>query len=367
MTTYKVDVLVVGGGPAGATAARRLAEAGREVMLVERDLSHQKPCGGGMPSSVFKEFQLPEDISFKRVKKVSLVSPAGRRLDIELKGGELRTVDRREFDRMLRAIASERGATVLEGTLTGLQSGKTIKAVFTGRDGQYEVKAGYLIASDGVNSSVRRFLGLKPVNYVYTVTSIFDSMETDSCEFWFGSEHAPGFYSWVFPKSSGVSIGTGSSNPKTARDSLKRFLLRLNREIAMENDAVRGYKIPLWDGRLFRKKNIIFAGDSAGQVMPFSFEGIYYAMKSGEFAAQSVIEGRPALYEKLWKGRFLSRFRFMKVLQSYFFKSDAHAERLVHIFSNPEMQTLCMRLWLKKEKSRGVLISFIKQFGKFIN
>ncbi len=367
MTKEKVDVLVVGGGPAGATAARRLTEAGLEVLLVEKDLSHKKPCGGGMPSALFKEFQLPENINFRRVQSIALISPSGRRLDIELKGGELRIVDRMDFDRMLRGIASEQGCSVTEGVLVGIQSGKTIKASIACGDGRVDVQARYLIAADGVNSTVRRLLGLKPVNYVYTITKTVDVGEVNCCEFWFGKDHAPMTYSWIFPTASGASMGTGTTNPKTAKDCLRRFLKRLNNDFTIGSGKVRGYRIPLWDGRLYRLRNILFVGDAAGQVMPLTFEGIYYAMKSGEFAAQSIIDGRLARYERLWKGRFLSRFRFMRLLQSYFLKSDEHAERLVNIFSSPEIQELCMRLWLSKEQGRGILISFIKQFRKFIN
>ncbi len=367
MASYKIDVLIVGGGPAGATAARRLAEAGQEVLLVEKDLSHRKPCGGGMPSALFKEFKLPESIKFRRVHSIALISPSGKRLDIELRGGELRVVDRREFDCILRNIASEQGCSVMEGTLVMLKRGKTIEAGIACSDGRIDVQAKYLIAADGVNSTVRRLLGLKPVSHVYTITSSTETMKIDSCEFWFGGDHAPMSYSWIFPRADGATIGTGTTKPESARDCLRKFYRRLNPDVPFDINRVRGYRIPLWDGKLYRMRNIFFVGDAAGQVMPLTFEGIYYAMKAGEFAAQAIIDGRPARYEKLWKGRFLSRFRFMRLLQNYFLKSDEHAEKLVNIFSSSEVQELCMRLWLNKEQGRGTLISFIKQFRKFIN
>ncbi len=366
MSSYSVKVLVVGGGPAGATAARRLAENNIDVCLVERDFSHKKPCGGGVPSILFKEFSIPDDLPYRAIKRISIVSPSGKRLEIKLKGGELRTVNRREFDACLRDLAKKEGAVLIEGNLTGLSIDKGIRAVISTGDGKTEVQAEYLIAADGVNSTVRRLLGIKPVDTVYTLSGRFSSIDTDSCEFWFSRKHAPMFYSWVFPGVDKSSVGTGTIEPKRATRYFEEFLKRRG-DIISENIRLRGYMVPLWDGKLFRYKRVLFVGDAAAQVMPMTFEGIYYAMKSAEFAAESIINDKLSLYKKLWKGRFQSRYRFMKLLQYFFFRSDENAERLIEVFSNQDIQDLSMRLWLNKEQSRGTLISFIKQLGKFLN
>ncbi|NOX20650.1 MAG: geranylgeranyl reductase family protein [Nitrospirae bacterium] len=362
----RVKVIVVGGGPAGATAARRLAENSIDVCLVERDISHRKPCGGGVPSILFKEFSIPDDLPYRAIRRISIVSPSGKRLEIMLKGGELRTIDRMKFDARLRGLAERAGSIMVEGTLTGLTVDKTIKAIINTGQGKKEIKADYLIAADGVNSTVRRLLGIKPVDTVYTLSGRYRSIHTDSCEFWFSRKHAPMFYSWVFPGVDKSSVGTGTIEPKRATRYFEEFLKRRG-DIISENTRLRGYKVPLWDGKLFRYKRVLFVGDAAAQVMPMTFEGIYYAMKSAEYAAESIINNKLSLYKKLWKGRFQSRFRFMKLLQYFFFRSDENAERLIEVFSNQDIQDLSMRLWLNKEQSRGTLISFIKQLGKFLN
>ncbi|GBE36524.1 hypothetical protein BMS3Bbin07_00671 [bacterium BMS3Bbin07] len=130
---------------------------------------------------------------------------------------------------------------------------------------------------------------------------------------------------------------------------------------------MRGYKVPLWKNGLYNMGNILFVGDSATQVMPFTYEGIYYAMKSGEFAAEAIINNRLSLYRKLWRKRFLSRFMLMRTLESVFLRNDAGAERLFDMFSRTDVQEASMRLWLRKDAGRGSLLSYVNLFRKFLH
>ncbi len=368
----RTQVLVVGGGPAGATAARRLAASGKEVMLVERDISFRKPCGGGIASSALDELDIPRDVPHRVVRTIRFVSPSGRVLDIPLRGGEILVVDRRAFDSLLRRLAAEAGAEVVEGEFTGLQSRKRrgLKSRVLIDGEAVTVESDYLIASDGVNSRVRRAAGLDPSDYVFTLSAPVSGLETDACEFWFGSEHAPSSYSWVFPRvdgdsAGGCSVGTGISYGRDARAYFGRFLDRLG--ISAEGVTARGYKVPSWKHGPYTAGRVLFAGDAAAQVMPFTYEGIYYAMKSGAFAAEAVAGGRLSLYGKLWRRRFLSRFRLMRTLEGVFLRNDAGAEKLFDIFCRPEVQEASMRLWLRKEAGRGSLLSYINLFRKFLH
>ncbi|NOZ24831.1 MAG: geranylgeranyl reductase family protein [Nitrospirae bacterium] len=368
----RTQVLVVGGGPAGATAARRLAASGIEVVLVERDLCHRKPCGGGIASSALEELGIPRKTPLRVVNTIRFVSPSSRVLDIPLKGGEILVVDRKAFDSLLRSLARSAGAEVLEAEFSGLLSReKRLKSRVLINGKPEVVESDYLIAADGVNSRVRSALGIKLPGYVFTLSSSVDSLSSDACEFWFGSEHAPSSYSWVFPRADGggstggCSVGTGISAGRDARLFFGRFLKRLN--ISPQEVNARGYKVPLWKNGPYNEGKILFAGDAAAQVMPFTYEGIYYAMKSGEFAAEAVISNRLSLYGKLWRRRFLSRFRLMRTLEGVFLRNDSGAEKLFDIFGRPEVQEASMRLWLRKDASRGSLLSYINLFRKFLH
>jgi geranylgeranyl reductase len=361
---HGTKVLVVGGGPAGAIGARTLAEWGVEVILLERDLLFEKPCGGGIPLSAFDEFGITKGVIKKEVKSISIISPIGEKVEIALSGGSLGIVARGEFDRVLRNDAERKGVEVIEGEFTGITIGykkHRVEAIIKGI--KTEITAEYVIAADGVNSRVRSALGIKPPKTLVTFSEKIKGMDTGCCEFWFGASHAPGAYSWVFPAPEGISSGTGSSEPGKVIDLYKVF--REKRGITLKG-MKRVYKIPIWEGDLYNKNNIIFAGDSAGQVLPLNYEGIYYAMKAGAFAARAIVEGRASNYKEMWKYSFQKRFSLMDRLRRYFLKDDAAMEKLVALHKRSEVQEVSMRLWLRKDSGREGLQSYMKLFWKFL-
>lgn len=389
----RTNVLVIGGGPAGSTAARFLADSGIDTILLERDPFYVKPCGGGIPDAAFHELKIPLNTVVKEIHKIAVVSPNGEIVKVDLKGGHICLVQRGVFDRTLRELSAARGALLLEAKFLRFdpscdprfeKTGRSIISVVRKKDTNEEIKikSDYVIASDGITSRAAASLGIRKNSFVYTISTHMPSVAqplTDTCEFWFGSEHALHFYSWVFPYMDSASVGTGSSDPTKLTDLLKKFIRRrfgidpltptLAREDAAENflgknliNKTRAFKIPLWNGTIFNVNNILFAGDTAGMVMPVTYEGIYYAMKSGEFAARAVIEGKPSIYKKLWNSRFRSRFLLMSKIKDYLFRSDAHIEKFVAFHKNPDVQEIAMRLWLKKETRNSVLISYLKFF-----
>lgn len=360
----RTQALVIGGGPAGATAARSLALGGIDAVLVERNMAFVKPCGGGIPSTAFKELDIPSHTVSKTVDKIKVVSPLANALSIDLDGGFISIVERGDFDAALRQEAAQAGARTIEAEFRHFSNiGKTINAVLSVKGEVLNVSADYVIAADGVNSRVRSRLNIKPVGAFLTVSEKIKGADTDSCEFWFGASHAPRLYSWVFPQKDSLSVGTGSLDPRRIRALWDMFIRKRG---LISQGIVRGYKIPLWQGDLYNSGKILFSGDAAGQVMPLSYEGIYYAMKSGEFAARAVIEGKAGDYKKLWQKRFQRRFSIMKRLWEYFLKDDLHAEKLVQLHEKPSVQAASMSLWLKKDHDKSRLLSYVNLFRKFI-
>ncbi len=363
----KTDVLVVGGGPAGATTARLLAAGGREVVLLERDLNHRKPCGGGIPSGGLADLGLSLDIPHKVVRELNIHFPSGRNIHIPLAGGDVKVVDRGLFDAWLRGLAEKDGASLLKGTFLNLrEDDRRIISEIELNGEKHLVESDFLVAADGVNSRVRLVMGLEQNDRIYTYSSRIMGRDVSACEFWFGSFHAPGFYSWVFPKEGALSVGTGTLNPGEARVLFERFLRRAGFSPGDSQNA-RGFMIPRWNDGPYRKGRIFFAGDAAGQVMPFTHEGIYYAMKSGEFVAEAISAGRPGLYRKLWKKRFHGRFRLMKKIESVFLRDDVQVEKLYSLFIRKDVQDISMRLWLRKEAGRRSLLSYLNIFRKYMS
>lgn len=355
----RIRVLVIGGGPAGSVAARILGQYGIDTILIERNLFFRKPCGGGIPSPAFEELSLPEETIRKRIDRMRIVSPKGYVLEIPLKGGFIAIVDRQEFDSVMRQEAGKAGVRIIEGEFIGFKDmGRRITSEVIIDGERVSITSDYVIASDGVNSRARISAGLGPIPSFITVSEKIDG-NTDCCEFWLGSDHAPFLYSWVFPSANGLSIGTGVIGSNNVKEVMKRFLLRRKLN---SNEQIRGYKIPLWKGDTFNKGHILFAGDAAGQVMPLSFEGIYYAMKSGELAAKAIIKRKVSDYKRLWKDLFYKRFLLMRLLWEYFLKSDERAEKLFELLKRPDLQEASMRLWLRKDLSQKSLLSYIKHF-----
>jgi geranylgeranyl diphosphate/geranylgeranyl-bacteriochlorophyllide a reductase len=356
-------VLVIGGGPAGSTAARLLAAQGTDVILLEKNPAFVKPCGGGVALSAFDELGIPHTVIKKEVKTIRLISPRGKEIDISLSGGSLAIVERGEFDRILRSESAAWGAKILEGEFIRLERENCNKAEVKVGDVPYKITSEYIIAADGVNSRVRTALGLKSVRSLFTASAHLSSLQSESCEFWFGSSHAPYSYSWVFPASEGSSIGTGTFEQGKIIPLFEKFKDRKGIEGDIEK---RIYRIPVWSGDLYNIGNVLFTGDSAGQVMPLTYEGIYYAMKAGEYAAASIIEGRVLNYKKRWRDRFQKRFMLMDKLRNYFLKNDASAEKLVDLHRRQDVQEASLRLWLRKDSGKGSLSEYLRIFRKFV-
>lgn len=374
-----MEVIVIGGGPAGAIAARTLAEAGIKTYLIERDLKRVKPCGGGIPSAAFEEFKIPESLIERKVTKIGAISPSLKELTFPLKGGYLAMVRREVFDSYLREKAEEAGAELIEGLFLNLKRGSKIEIEYKNKGLTKRIKGDLLIAADGANSSIASSLGEKtPHMFLALQERIKVSQELldnyrDRCEFWFGSDISPTLYGWVFPKGDHLCIGTGA-DPKDSRrlpDYLKRFKEKLGRRIGnmtvIKREASPG---PIDVVRRMVFGNILLCGDAAGLILPVSAEGIYYAMKSGKMAAEEIIKrgSNDGLegYEEKWKRLYGGRFDFMKRLQDTFYRDDDMREKLVKVHGIKAIQKASMNLWLKKDLSPFALMGYKLRFKAYI-
>ena len=363
-------VVVIGGGPAGATAARVLAQGGVETVLLERDLHRAKPCGGGIPWVTFQEFRLDPSVVERRVDRLEIVAPSGLRVAIPLGENALAMVQRQVFDASLRRLASQAGAAVIQGHAFAFRwKDKGVEVRYRQGRRIQRLEADWMIGADGATSQVARALGLGIAAVVVAVQEwvAWEPREEDplgrTCQFWYGSELSPDFYAWVFPKGNALTLGTGGRRSTAGRLDRCLEVLKARLESGRLGKRLRreAFPIPTRWREPWAAHRTLRVGDAAGFVMPTSGEGIYYAMKSGAMAAEAILSGGdPArTYARAWRRTYRRRYQVMARLQELFYRDDAWRERLVRIHRRPDVQAVSMDLWLKKDLSARALLRYV--------
>jgi geranylgeranyl diphosphate/geranylgeranyl-bacteriochlorophyllide a reductase len=375
----RFDVVVIGGGPAGATAAADLARAGRKVALLDK-AGRIKPCGGAIPPRLIRDFAIPAALLKARVDKATMVSPTGVRVDMPIEGGYVGMVDRAEFDEFLRVRAEETGATRIAGAFERLarEADGTVIVRYRPKGEAYELelRTAYVIGADGALSEVARqeIGGVGRANLVFAYHEIVTAPQArpERCEIHYRGALSPDFYAWIFPHGETMSVGVGSAQKGF---SLKEAVSALRAETALEPQRTirkEGAPIPLkplrrWDNG----HDVLLAGDAAGVVAPSSGEGIYYAMFGGRLAAEAVEE---ALRTGEARALALARKRFMKahgrvfwilgIMQYFWYSSDKRRERFVSICRDPDVQRLTWESYMNKELTRRDPLAHARIFFK---
>lgn len=369
------DVVVVGGGPAGATAAQALALEGHSVLMIDRE-GRIKPCGGAIPTRAIRDFNLPMEQLTAKVHSARIIAPSGHNVAMDIGDiGYVGMVDRDLFDPFLRARAVEAGAVQLTGTFKTLARNRNGTVTVSVVDGE---KAGELrlittrcvIGADGANSAVRRsvFGPKRKLPYVFAYHEIVESPEApdpelfraDRCDVIYDGRISPDFYGWVFPHGRHTSIGCGSAVKGHSLKAATRAL----REAAGLGEArtVReeGAPLPLkpmrrWDDG----RNVVLVGDAAGVVAPCSGEGIYYAMLSGQIAAEAIgqmFASNSAKALASVRKRFMREhgmvFFTLGIMQSIWYGSDKRREQFVKMCADPDVQRLTWESYLNKKLVR---------------
>ena len=392
------DVLVVGGGPCGATAADDLARAGLDVTLADR-AGRIKPCGGAIPPQALVDFDLPREVLEAEVSSARMISPSARAVDMPIESGFVGMVDRGSFDEWLRARAADNGARRLTATFRALAEDGA-----TGPDGRVgvslrtpdgtaiEVRARYLIGADGANTRVGRAAvpGAERMRRVHAYHEIVEAptpapavppgtvepaggaTDPERCDVVYDGALSPDFYSWVFPHGDVVSVGTGSA---VKGFGLKGSVAELRRRTGLDGQRtirVEGAPIPMkplkrWDDG----RHVLLAGDAAGVVAPSSGEGIYYAMACGRIAASTVAEalaGAGPAHLKLARKRFLKAhgkvFLVLGIMQRFWYSSDRRRERFVTMCEDPDVQRLTWEAYLNKRLVRRDPMAHLRIFWK---
>lgn len=381
------DVVVVGGGPAGATAATDLASRGRRVLLLDR-AGRIKPCGGAIPPRLIKDFEIPGELLVARVTSARMVAPSTTKVDIPIEGGFVGMVDRDLFDEWLRMRAEETGAIRRTGTFDRIERDEQPGAIVLYRtssapddQGLHRVRARVVVGADGALSAVARQAvpGASRVPYVFAYHEIVRSpsgsgegFDPKRCDVIYQGATSPDFYSWVFPHGETTSVGSGSAHKGF---SLKAAVAAVRKDAGLDASITirkEGAPIPMrplrrWDNG----RDVIVAGDAAGVVAPASGEGIYYAMASARFVADAVdqllITGNTRTLAAARK-RFMRAhgrvFWILGMMQHFWYKSDARRERFVSICRDTDVQRLTFEAYMNKQLVRARPLAHVRIFFK---
>ena len=372
------DVVVVGGGPSGATAAEDLARSGLSVALLDR-AGRIKPCGGAIPPRLVADFAIPDSQIVARVATARMISPSGRQVDIPIENGYVGMVDRERFDPFLRNRAEAAGATRVAGTFQRIdrQDGATRVIYRDKATGEAAALATRLvIGADGARSQVARgeVPGGDRIPYVIAYHEIIEApgASTDydpaRCDVIYDGRVSPDFYGWVFPHGAQASVGMGTQvegvDLKAATADLRAASgLSHCRTIRREGAPIPLKPLDRWDNG----RDVVLAGDAAGVVAPSSGEGIYYAMVCGRFAATAAAAalktGRArdlALARSLFMREHKQVFRVLGAMQNAYYRSDERRERFVSLCHDVDVQRLTFEAYMNKKLVRARPMAHLK-------
>lgn len=381
------DVVVVGGGPAGAIAAETLAKAGRRVVLLDK-AGRIKPCGGAIPPRLIRDFAIPDHLIVAQARGAKIFAPSGRAEMMPIDaGGFVGMVDREVFDEYLRNRAAACGAHRETGVFLKITREHKQFATLHYRPGHDPAAAPavlhtrLIIGADGAVSAVARAEvkhGTK-TRHVFAYHEIIRTPVTCNggwdaarCDIYYQSAVSPDFYGWVFPHGATASIGTGSARKgfglRAAVGALRSTAGLAGAETLRQEGAPLPIKpLRYWDNG----KDVVLAGDAAGVVAPASGEGIYYAMLGGEIAAQAA---ETCLATGNAKALKLARKNFMKLhgqvfwvlgfMQNFWYANDKRRERFVRICADKDVQSLTWQAYMNKALVRAKPAAHLRIFLK---
>lgn len=359
------DVVVVGAGPAGSTAARVAADRGLAVLLIDKaKFPRDKPCAGGVTAKALRElgFDLPDAVVERDIMGIKLISSGGRSVSARDSKKLGVTVRRAIFDNFLATRAVEAGADFLDDApLTGLETEVGARGeryvVTTGR-GRFRARA--VIGADGACGRTARLAEIRnpwsrwelgasvsaevdlPPGFITEGAS-----ESDLIELYLVPPLRAAF-GWAFHRKGGLHVGVGATALDAPRlaGAFRAHFSRVARihQLQIPCPRGRGHMLPAGGiRRAVARGAVLLAGDAGGFVDPFSGEGIYSAIRSGRMAAEAIADAArfgdfsdaAPVYTRRCRKEFSGEFRLSMLLAAVLGVKDGLPFAMVE--ANPDL------------------------------
>ncbi|MEP6774219.1 MAG: geranylgeranyl reductase family protein [Chloroflexota bacterium] len=308
MTEQHYDAIVVGAGPAGAVAAYELARAGLRTLLIEKaKLPRYKTCGGGITYKSARALPFAIDSVCERVLyKAEFSWRSTKPFVAQYEQPLVYMVQRSKFDNLLVEQAAAMGAEVMDDTLVqSVEADETGATVNTTRG---SFSADNLVGADGATGRVARSLGFE--SHKWAIAALESEVEVEQAvmDRWIDRMgldlgELKGAYGWVFPKGDHLSVGVGGVpmigdyGSHLKRYNEKHTINRVPGNAIKRVIGSHGYKIPARQaGAPVQKGRALLVGDAAGLVEVLTGEGIFWAIRSAQIAAQSILSDHTATY-----------------------------------------------------------------------
>ena len=330
-------VAVLGGGPAGASAAERLARAGLKTMVFDEKLAWEKPCGGGLTYKAYEQYPylIDNDTPKKFIHETVVNSEGAGEAKMNLTQ-PLLIYSRLDLNRMLLERADRAGAALEQTRILGIEQQEKGWRLRT-RNGTAE--ADFLIVATGARNPLREVGTQWGTGDTITALGYFVPGARERIDIQF----IPKFegYIWVFPRCGHLSVGiAGRGEPAQAmRARLETYMAQQSisrKDATFYSHMLPSLETPSWSGNRVSGRGWMAVGDAGGLVDPITGEGLYYAIRSGDLASQVVLNdahdlvGKAAAYRDSITREFARDLEYAATLARrvylgrYLFRSVPH-------------------------------------------
>lgn len=355
----KYDVIIVGAGPAGLSAARIISKKGFRVVVFERERHlGVKLCGEAVSKKTLDEVfsTLPEGITVQKIKRAAVYAPNGNKVILEEWGGAGYVLNKKMFLQCLAEKAVEAGTDILMNQKVVDLKRKDGLGIAKTRGGEWS--SNLILGADGFTSIVSQKFGLEKkrkrelISCLQYVMVNCNLNNTQTLRFYLGRSVAPLGYVWVFPKGdkkANVGIGVRGT---PAKPYLDKFI-REHPDIFSKAQIIGIEAAPVTISGLLDKivdDNVMLIGEAAGQVIPLTGGGIHASMEGGRTAGETAIkaleredvsknllDGYVRKYQKYWGKRIRDSLKALRVLEKL---EDEEFNKLAELLTQQDILDL---------------------------